>query len=165
VAHRAPGAVPSSLIGRWLNRGMPSLHDCTFSELEPATLYGILRLRAEVFVVEQECAYLDVDGRDLEPATRQLWFEADDGAVVATARVLDDGDARRVGRIATHSDHRGQRLAARLVEHFLASSTGPWRLDAQSYLADWYARFGFVVDGPEYLEDGIPHVPMLRDLR
>jgi ElaA protein len=141
------------------------LHDRAFAELDPRELYGILRLRAEVFVVEQACAYLDVDGRDLEPATRQLWFEDDTGAVVATARVLDDGDARRIGRITTRPDHRGQGLAARLVEHFLASTVGPWRLDAQSYLVDWYTRFGFVVDGPEYVEDGIPHVPMRKNVR
>jgi ElaA protein len=142
---------------------MPLLHDCAFAELEPGALYRVLRLRSEIFVVEQACAYLDLDGRDLEPATRQLWFEDDTGAVVATARVLDDGDARRIGRIATRPDRRGEGLAARLVEHFLASTAGPWRLDAQSYLVDWYARFGFVVDGPEYIEDGIPHVSMFRN--
>ena len=139
-------------------------HDRTFAELEPETLYGVLRLRSEVFVVEQACAYLDLDGRDLEPATRHVWFEDDTGAVIATARVLDDA-VRRIGRIATRPDHRGEGLAARLVEHFLASAAGPWRLDAQSSLVDWYARFGFVVDGPEYLEDGIPHVPMFRPVR
>jgi ElaA protein len=144
---------------------MLKLHDRTFAEIEPQTLYGILRLRAEVFVVEQACAYLDLDGRDLESTTRQLWFEDDAGTVIATARVLDDADTRRIGRIATHPDHRGEGLAGQLVEHFLASSLGPWRLDAQSYLVEWYARFGFAVDGPEYLEDGILHVPMFRAVR
>lgn len=144
---------------------MPALHDRSLAEVKPETLYLILQLRADVFVVEQECAYLDLDGRDLEPAARLLWIEDDSGAVIATARVLDDGDARRIGRIVTHPDHRNRGLAAQLVEHFLATTDGPWRLHAQAHLADWYSRFGFVVDGPEYLEDGIPHVPMFRGLR
>jgi ElaA protein len=142
---------------------METLHDRTIAELTPNELYAILRLRAEVFVVEQAAAYLDPDGRDLEPTARQLWFENDDGAVIATARVLDDGDVRRIGRIATDADHRGNGLAGRLVEHFLASTAAPWRLDAQSHLVPWYQGFGFEPDGPEYTdEDGIPHVPMLR---
>jgi ElaA protein len=141
---------------------MPTLHDRSFEYLTTHQLYGILQLRSEIFVVEQECAYLDPDARDLEPTARQLWFEADDGAVIATARTLDDGDARRIGRIATRAGHRGNGLAGQLIEHFLRSTAPPWRLDAQSHLADWYARYGFVVDGPEHVEDDIPHVPMLR---
>jgi ElaA protein len=142
---------------------MPTLHDRTFSLLTPRELYGILRLRAEVFVVEQAAAYLDPDGRDLEPSARQLWFEDDDSAIVATARILDDGDARRIGRIATRQERRGAGLAGRLVEHFLTSAAGPWRLDGQSYLVAWYEGFGFVADGPEYADvDGILHVPMVR---
>jgi ElaA protein len=142
---------------------MPTLHDRTFADLAARELYGILRLRSEVFVVEQAAAYLDPDGRDLEPAARQLWFEDDDGAVVATARVLDDGDARRIGRIATRADHRGRGLAAQLVQHFLATAAPPWRLDAQAHLVTWYGSFGFRPDGPEYDDDGIPHVPMVRE--
>lgn len=141
---------------------MPTLHDRGFEYLTPRQLYGILQLRSQVFVVEQACAYLDLDARDVEPTARQYWFEADDGAVVATARMLDDGDARRIGRIATRADYRGTGLAGRLIDHFLATTSGPWRLEAQAHLADWYGRYGFTIDGPEYLEDGIPHVPMLR---
>ena len=140
---------------------MPTLHDRSFEYLTPLQLYGILQLRSEVFVVEQECAYLDPDGRDVEPTTRHIWLE-DDAEMVAVARVLDDGHNRCIGRIATRADQRGNGLAGRLVEHFLATAKGPWRLEAQAHLADWYAGFGFVVDGPEYIEDDIPHVPMLR---
>ena len=141
----------------------PRLHQAAFAELDAATLYAILRLRAEVFVVEQACVYLDPDGRDLEAGARQLWVEVD-GEVVATGRVLDDGDARRIGRIATAPAHRGRGLAATLVRHFLDSSPGPWRLDAQAHLSDWYGRFGFEVCGPVYDDDGIDHVPMARNL-
>ena len=141
---------------------MSELHDAPAGELPPAVLYAILRLRAEVFVVEQAAAYLDPDGRDLEPGARQLWI-TDGDAVVATGRVLDDGGCRRLGRLATAASHRGRGLGARLVEHFLATSAGPWRLDAQAHLADWYARFGFAADGEVFEDDdGIPHVPMLR---
>jgi ElaA protein len=140
---------------------VPVLHDRSLADVEPATLYRILQLRSEVFVVEQACVYLDPDGRDLEPGARQLWLEAG-GEVVATARVLVDGDGHRIGRIATAPAHRSGGLAAQLVEHFLADYPGPWRLDAQSQLTSWYERFGFVVDGPEYDDDGILHVPMLR---
>jgi ElaA protein len=138
------------------------VHDATVAALPPQVLYAILRLRSEVFVVEQAAAYLDPDGRDLEPGARQLWI-VDGDAVVATGRVLDEGHCRRLGRLATAVSHRGLGLGARLVEHFLSSCEGPWRLDAQAHLADWYGRFGFVVDGAVYEdEDGIPHVPMVR---
>lgn len=138
------------------------VHERALAEIQPLALYRILRLRAEVFIVEQACAYLDLDGRDAEPSARQLWIEDEDGAVLAAARVLDDGDARRIGRIVTDPAHRGEGMGRRLVEHFLASFAGPWRLDAQAHLAGWYARFGFEVDGDEYIEIGIPHVPMVR---
>lgn len=140
---------------------MTHLHDRHVSGIPPATLYRLLRLRAEVFVVEQACAYLDLDGRDLEPGCRQLWVE-EGGEVLAAARLLDEGEARRIGRVATAPRVRGRGLARLLVEHAVASSEGPWVLGAQSHLADWYRRLGFAVDGDEYDEDGIPHVPMRR---
>lgn len=139
------------------------LHDRPLGEIPAPTAYRILQLRSEVFVVEQACAYLDPDGRDLEPGARQLWIEDGGGAVVATARVLDDGDARRIGRIATAPSVRRSGLGGRLIEHFVATTTGPWVLDAQAHLAGWYGRFGFAVDGDPYEEDGILHVPMRRD--
>jgi ElaA protein len=143
------------------------LHDRPLVEVDPVTLYRILMLRSSVFVVEQACAYLDLDGRDLEPTCRLLWIDDDSDddsgtVVLATARVLDDGDARRIGRIVTAPAARGRGLAAELLAHAVATSDGPWVLDAQAHLADWYARFGFAVDGPTYVEDGIPHVPMKR---
>lgn len=143
---------------------MTQVHDADTASLDVATLYRILRLRAEVFVVEQAAAYLDPDGRDLEAGARQLWI-VDGDEVVATGRVLDDGDARRLGRLATAATHRGRQLGGRLVEHFVTHTEGPWRLDAQAHLSSWYEGFGFVVDGATYEDgDGIPHVPMLRAL-
>jgi len=132
-----------------------------FAELSPSVLYGILKLRSDVFVVEQECVYPDVDGRDLEPDALHLWSEAD-GAVVAYLRVLNgppDG-ASRIGRVVTAPSARSQGLAAALVHKALAATMGPVVLDAQSYLVEWYRGLGFQVIGDEYLDDGIPHVPM-----
>ncbi|WP_100500454.1 GNAT family N-acetyltransferase [Geodermatophilus chilensis] len=135
-----------------------------FAELTGAEVYGLCRLRVDVFVVEQQCPYPELDGRDLEPATVHLWFEDDDGAVAATIRVLDDGDTRAIGRVATAAAHRGEGLAARLVEAGIALCAGvPVTLGAQAHLEGWYARFGFARSGPGYVEDGIPHVPMRRE--
>jgi ElaA protein len=139
----------------------PSLHSSSVAEIDPVVLYEILRLRVDVFVVEQECPYPELDGRDLEPTARLLWFADDDARVLATLRVLHDGDDRRIGRVATAAAARGRGLAADLMRAAVAGCEGRLiRLDAQAHLSGWYARFGFVVDGDEFLEDGIPHLPM-----
>jgi ElaA protein len=137
------------------------VRDATLAELDPSTLYRILALRSDVFVVEQNCPYLDPDGRDLEPGARQLWIERD-AAVLATLRVLDDDPhTARIGRVATARSARGEGLAARLMTRALELCAGrEIVLDAQTYLLDWYRRFGFVRDGEDFLDDGIPHVPM-----
>lgn len=135
-----------------------------FAELTGAEVYRLCRLRVDVFVVEQQCPYPELDGRDVEPATVHLWFEDGDGAVAATIRVLDDGDTRAVGRVATAAAHRRQGLAARLIEAGIALCDGvPVTLGAQAHLEAWYGRFGFRRSGPGYVEDGIPHVPMRRE--
>ena len=133
-----------------------------FTDLDAATAYAVWRLRQAVFVVEQECPYPDLDGRDPDPGTRHVVLrEGDD--VLGYARVLDDGDVWRIGRVVLAATGRGRGLADLLMTASLESC--PDRdvvLDAQTPLADWYARFGFTVDGDEFLEDGIPHVPMRR---
>ena len=132
------------------------------ADIPALTLYAILRLRVDVFVVEQECAYPELDGRDVEPTAVQLWAE-DAGEVAATLRLLTDGADRRIGRVATAASARGHGVAAELMRRALAQCEGSVvRLDAQAHLAHWYARFGFEPDGPEFDEDGIPHVPMIR---
>ena len=136
--------------------------DRAFAELSSRELHDLLRLRVDVFVVEQECAYPELDGRDHESGTRHVWM-ADDEGPTAYLRVLDDGGVRRIGRVVTRRDARGQGLAGALVDHVIATAAPPWVLDAQSHLVDWYAGRGFAVTGPEYVEDGIPHVPMRRD--
>jgi ElaA protein len=134
-----------------------------FAVLDPLTAYSLWKLRQDVFVVEQECPYSDLDGRDLAPETRHVVLENDDGVVLGCARVLDEGDEWRIGRVALLRTVRGQGWADRIMQ--AALQVCPDRdviLDAQAPLARWYATFGFEVCGPEFLEDGIPHLPMVR---
>lgn len=143
-------------------------------ELPVRLAYEVWRLRQDVFVVEQDCPYPDLDGRDLEPTTRHVVLLDDDGdgngdedgageRVIGTLRVLDDGDAARIGRVVVAPSARGRGLAAVLMEQALAlCGEREVRLDAQAPLAGFYAGFGFAVSGPEFDEDGIRHVPMRR---
>jgi ElaA protein len=141
----------------------PLLRTARFADLTPFEVYALCRLRVDVFVVEQECPYPELDGRDVEATTLHLWVEVD-GRVAATARVLDDGATRAIGRVATAPAHRGVGHAARLIEEGIALCAGyPVTLGAQAHLEGWYERFGFRRSGPGYDEDGIPHVPMRRD--
>jgi ElaA protein len=142
----------------------PTVRVASFAELDAPTLYGLLRLRVDVFVVEQRCAYPELDGRDLEPETRHLWIEGDDGAPLAYLRVLRDPDgAARIGRVVTAPHARGRGLAAALMAAALrVVGDRASRLDAQTPVAGFYARFGYRVAGEEYLDEGIPHVPMFR---
>jgi len=138
------------------------LRSATFRDLDTTTLYGLLKLRSDVFVVEQECVYADLDGRDDEPGTRHLWFTRD-GEMRAYVRVLDDGDEQRIGRVVTAKSARGAGLAGRLMEEALTVIGNRTSvLDAQSYLVKFYSRYGFEPTGPEFIEDGIPHTPMRR---
>lgn len=139
-----------------------------FAALEPLSAYGLWKLRQDVFVIEQECLFRDLDGVDLLPDTRHVVLEDEHGVVLGCARVwTDDGNgepAWRIGRVALHPTVRGQGWGDRLMEAALAVCPDqPVVLDAQAPLAGWYATFGFEVAGPEFLDDGIPHVPMRRD--
>lgn len=137
--------------------------DRRFAKLSAREFHDIVRLRVDVFVVEQACAYGELDGRDVEDSTRHVWIE-DDVGVLSYLRVLDDGVARRIGRVCTRREARSGGMARVLVEHVLAETDGPWMLDAQSYLVAWYRDRGFTDDGDEFIDDdGIPHVPMRRD--
>lgn len=130
-----------------------------FTELDTATLYDLLRLRSEVFVVEQECVFLDLDGRDREPSTIHLWLEGE-GAILGYARVLSGPGVTEIGRIVTPRDLRGSGIGTRLVREAMERIDGPVRLKAQARLAEWYERLGFEVNGQPFLEDGIVHLPM-----
>ena len=145
-----------------------SLHVAGWRDLDPLTLHDIVRLRVDVFVVEQACPYPELDGRDIEPATEHVWWDVSDGAdeprVAAYLRVLaEPAGGRRIGRVVTRPDSRGTGLSTLLVRDAVQRhGHEDIVLDAQSYLVDYYAKFGFVPTGPEFIEDGVPHVPMRR---
>lgn len=144
-----------------MDTGKPQV--AAFEEMDAGTLYALLRLRVDVFVVEQRCAYPELDGRDTEPGTRHVWLADGSGAPVAYLRILHDPDGARIGRVVTAAHARGRGLAGRLMEAALGViGDRAARLGAQTYAAGFYTRYGFVPDGPEYVEDGIPHVPMVR---
>lgn len=144
----------------------PRVEHVAGPELTARELYEILRLRVDVFVVEQECPYPELDGRDLEAETRHVWVE-DATGVASYVRVLADqpngSDARRIGRVVTRPDRRGEQLAGQLLSAIL-NRLGPvdTRLEAQSHLTSYYGTFGYEPSGAEYIEDGIPHTPMAR---
>lgn len=149
-----------------------SLRRCWGRDLDAATLYDLLKLRVAVFVVEQACPYPELDGSDLSAQTRHFWLEEKSGETIATLRLIDEapieggpGGRRqfRIGRVCTRAAARGHGYATRLLQAALADvGADPCALNAQTYLIDMYARHGFVVDGDEFFEDGIPHVPMRR---
>lgn len=133
-----------------------------FDGLAPRMAYDVWRLRQQVFVIEQDCPYPDLDGRDLEETTRHVVLLEDD-AVLGTLRVLDDGGWARIGRVVVAPAARGRGLAALMMDEAMAvCGDREVRLDAQTALTGFYAAYGFEVTGPAFDEDGIMHVPMRR---
>ncbi|MQY30726.1 GNAT family N-acetyltransferase [Nocardia aurantia] len=136
------------------------------ADLDTATLYKLLKIRVAVFVVEQKCAYPELDGRDLLAETRHFWLD-DEGEVIGTLRLLEEHDngvkSFRIGRLCTTPSARGHGYTTRLLQAALAETgSATVRLNAQTYLVDMYTKHGFEPDGDEYEEDGIPHLPMRR---
>jgi ElaA protein len=143
------------------------LHRRLAADLSTAMVYALLRLRVEVFVVEQGCPYQDLDGHDLDRTTRHFWL-APYGAIEdaqATQRLLEPTEGQfRIGRVCAARPARAQGGIRRLLEAALAEvGDAPCVLDAQAHVIELYAAFGFVVDGAEFAEDGIVHVPMRRE--
>ena len=144
-----------------------TLHRTWAKDLDVPTLYALLKLRVEVFVVEQARPYPELDGRDLLGETRHFWLEAPDGEVICTLRLMEEHaggqKAFRLGRLCTERSARGQGHTTRLLRAALAEvGDYPCRIDAQIYLTDMYAQHGFVRDGDDFVDDGVPHVPMLK---
>lgn len=137
-----------------------------FGALTGSAVYAILTLRAEVFVVEQECAFLDPDGLDGEAFH---WLGWDAGALVAYQRCLPPGtpyEESSIGRIVTAPAARGRALGRELVQRGIGFNASQWpdhaiRIGAQSRLQRFYESMGFVLTGKPYMEDGIEHVYML----
>jgi ElaA protein len=138
-------------------------------DLGKEQLYAILQLRTEVFVVEQKCAYQEVDGRDLEGDTCHLMAWQDD-QLVAYLRLLDpasQGGDVVIGRVVIAPQVRGKGLGHDMMGQALKQAEKHWPetpiyLSAQAHLQGYYGRYGFVVVGEEYLEDDIPHIGMRK---
>lgn len=141
--------------------------------LDVRRLHDLLQLRSRVFVVEQACAYQDVDGLDLLPGTWHV-MAYDDTALAGYARILQAAPAAahsgpatglRIGRVVVDPGHRGRDLGSQVVQRCvdLCRQEHPGLevvLSAQAHLVDFYGSFGFVATSGEYDEDGIPHVDM-----
>jgi ElaA protein len=145
----------------------PSLQWYDFAELSTTLLYEMLRFRQAIFVVEQACAYPDLDG--IDQRTHHLMLHVD-GALAGYLRLIPFPDANRVaiGRVAVAVDRRQQGLARRLVAEALTRCRGDYRksaitLSAQTYLTAFYAELGFRPSSPPYDDYGVPHIDMLID--
>ncbi len=140
----------------------------SFEDLRVGELYEALRLRSEVFVVEQQCVYQDVDGADRE-AMHLLGVQG--GELKAYARCFAAGakfPEASIGRVAVRKSARGTGMGHALMEQAVAAISQVWgpqaiRIGAQAHLQDFYAQHGFKDVGVFYLEDGIPHLEMLRE--
>ncbi len=138
----------------------------TFNELSNVELYTILNERTAVFVVEQNCPYLEVDGKDIE--SYHLFAEKE-GEIVVYARLLPAGISytqASIGRVLVKKDYRGQGHAQDLLNKAIAFihdelKEPAIKIQAQSHLEKFYASFGFKSISSEYLEDDIPHIDML----
>lgn len=139
----------------------------SFQQLSTPELYAALQLRSEIFVVEQNCVFQDMDGSD-DQAMHLLGEQ--DGQLVAYARCFDAGvkfAEASIGRVVTHSRARGTGMGHALMAQAIAHLDQQWgaqpiRIGAQAHLATFYRQHGFVKVGEGYLEDGIPHIEMLR---
>jgi len=133
-----------------------------FKELSLIELYKILKLRVDVFVVEQNCPYPELDGEDGDAV--HLFIE-EEGAIASYLRIITRQEKTRIGRVITHKDYRGKKLSSKLMEEAMTYINEhypkkPIILSAQEHLQHFYAQFGFVSVSEMYLEDDIPHVDM-----
>ncbi|MCJ2378291.1 GNAT family N-acetyltransferase [Vibrio sp. ZSDZ34] len=140
-----------------------------FSELSTIELYELIRLRVNVFVVEQNCPYPELDGKDSMPDVYHL-LGYQGSELIACARLIPQGisyPSASIGRVATKLSHRGGGLGHQLLTQALTCIESLWpqstiEIGAQAHLEHYYGRHGFVINSKEYLEDGIPHIDMLR---
>lgn len=139
----------------------------TFNELSNTELYQIMRLRSEVFVVEQDCVYQDLDNKD-QKALHVVGSK--DDKVVAYTRIFKPGDYFKntsIGRVVVAADQRKYGYGKQIMEASLEVIKERFpntivEISAQTYLLKFYTELGFERIGEEYLEDGIPHVKMIK---
>lgn len=146
---------------------MITIETKTFQELTTTELYDLLQLRSEVFVVEQECVYQDLDGKD-EKALHVIGKK--DDKIVAYTRMFKPGDYFKnasIGRVVVRKDERQHKYGYDIMEGSIKAAKDYYdvtaiTLSAQSYLKKFYNNLGFKAIGEEYLEDGIPHIEMTK---
>tara|TARA_R110002049_G_scaffold64920_2_gene170747 strand:+ start:4683 stop:5126 length:444 start_codon:yes stop_codon:yes gene_type:complete len=139
-----------------------------FSELKLEELYRILQLRSEVFVVEQDCVYQDLDGKD-EKALHVLGFKND--KIIAYTRIFKPGlyfDEASIGRVVVAKNERDYKYGHDIMKASIEAvkdyfNTSEIKISAQCYLNKFYSNLGFKKVGEEYLEDGIPHIAMIKE--
>lgn len=139
----------------------------TFNELDLHELYQVLQLRSEVFVVEQDCVYQDIDGKD-EKALHVLGYEGD--LLVAYTRLFPPGvyfSEAAIGRVVVKEESRKNSYGHDILKASIKAieeryQMGKIKLSAQTYLTKFYESHGFVQMGDGYLEDGIPHIAMVK---
>lgn len=140
----------------------------SFSELTTLELYDLLQLRSEVFVVEQDCIYQDIDGKD-QKAIHILGFKED--VLVAYTRIFKPGDyfeLASIGRVVVARNQRQNNYGYEIMKASIKAindycNVNTIKISAQVYLKHFYNNLGFKATGPEYLEDNIPHITMIKD--
>lgn len=143
----------------------------SFDHLSPAELYKLLQLRQDVFIIEQNCIYRDLDDKD--PVCLHLMLEHE-GEVLACCRLVPPGVSYEgyssIGRVSTAKSHRMEGLGIMLMEKAMQAAHQTWPghpvcISAQAYLEKFYQRFGFETVSKPYLEDDIPHIKMMYTAR
>lgn len=139
-----------------------------FDQLTIEELHDLFALRSEVFVVEQDCVYQDIDGKD--PRALHILGINSSKKIVGYARVLPRGESYSsfvsIGRVVVYEKNRGKNYGHDLLKKSIEEAVkmdaqSQIKISAQSHLVDFYSAHGFIISGEEYLEDGIPHITMI----
>ena len=139
-----------------------------FNELSTAEFHDIIQLRLAVFVVEQDCVYQDLDGKDR--TALHIIGKNEEDAIVATARILHENSKKVIiGRVVVEKNFRKYGLGKELMKQSISDIIRLYgniqiNIAAQKYLLNFYSSLGFISSGKEYLEDGIPHIEMNLNL-
>lgn len=133
-----------------------------FEELSGREVYDLLKLRFDIFVLEQNCMYPEIDGKDI---TAHHLLLKDEGEVIGTLRLMTEGPRYRIGRVAIDARRRGEKLGEAMMkftlEYLCKKESEPRiELSAQTYLLAFYESLGFTAISDYYIEDGIEHVDM-----
>ncbi len=139
-----------------------------FCDLTQPELYGILQLRNAVFIVEQACPYPDIDGHDID--SYHLFLEDNQNKICACCRILDKGQTfpeASIGRFVVRKDKRNGGLARQMLQKAITFIDQQMdehviKIEAQAYLKNFYMEMGFTPCSDRFLDDGIPHIEMIR---